>query len=309
MPRTEALRDALARMRPRHLEDLRRLISVPSVSAQGTGIDEAVEVVVDLLRERGLTAEVHPTPGFPIVTAHGGAADAPTLLFYEHYDVQPPEPIDAWTSPPFELTERDGKLFGRGVADTKGHLVCRLAAIDAAREIHGDDRIGYRFVVEGEEEIGSPNLDAFIEANADRLRADGCIWEFGGVDHDGSPVISLGLKGIVSLELHATGPSYDAHSSLGAVIDNPLYRISAAIASLRDQTGRVTVDGFYDDVVPLTDLERAVLERSPDQAALISSMYGVDGLLGSTSGPDLVRRLEAAPCLNVNGIWGGYTGR
>ncbi len=304
----EAYRRALAGLAGRHREELARLVRIPSISAQDTGIPEAADAVVELLEARGMRATIHATPGHPVVTASGGATDAPRLLFYEHYDVQPPEPLEAWSVPPFEVTERDGCLYGRGVADTKAHLICRLAAIDAAREVLGGDPVGYVFLVEGEEEIGSPNLEAFMRDHADELRADGCVWEFGGVDGEGRPVVSLGLKGIVTVELHARGPAYDLHSSLGAVVDNPLYRIAAAVASLRDADGRILVDGFYDDVEPLAAAELAALDAQPDPAPELRRAYGVEAFLGGASGVELVRRLQCEPVVNVNGIHGGYGG-
>lgn len=305
---TEALRDALARLAPKHLEELRRLVEIPSVSTEGRGIDECAKAVASLLEERGLRTEIRPTPGNPVVCAWGGKPDGPTLLFYVHYDVQPVEPLEEWTTPPFEVTERDGKLFGRGVADTKGHIMCRLAAIDAVREVLGSDPIRYAFMIEGEEEIGSPNLERFIKENAADFGADGCLWEFGGVDNDGRPSVTLGLKGIASLELQAKVPSRDVHSSFGVVIDNPLYRLAAAIASMRDVDGRVTIDGFYDDVRPLTEREVAAIEAEPRKGKQLKAEYGIERFLGDASGYELKRRLNAEPCLNVNGIHGGYGG-
>lgn len=308
MSDVERYREALEARRPQHVEELRRLIEIPSVSAQDRGIDEAVEEVSAVLRARDLDVEVHDTGGHPAVTASGGNLDGPVLLFYEHYDVQPSDPDDEWSVPPFELTERDGRLYGRGTADTKGHLVCRLAAIDAVRDVLGDDRIGYRFLVEGEEEIGSPNLEPFIESHADALRADGCLWEFGSVDDAGRPQIHCGLKGILSAELRAHGPARDAHSSLGAVIDNPMYRLAAAVASLRDPDGRVTIEGFYDDVDEVGPEELAALEAQPDRDDELREHHGVATFLGGATGTELLRRLQCEPCLNVNGIHGGYGG-
>ena len=302
------LRAALERSAQRHLEELRRLVRVPSVSAKSQAIDEAVEVCVELLEARGLDVRVHTTPGHPIVTASGGAQDAPTLLFYEHYDVQPVEPLDLWTVEPFDVTERDGCLYGRGTADTKGHIILRLAAIDACREVFGTDPIGYRFVIEGEEEIGSPNFEPFVADHADELRADGCLWEFGSVDADGRPTVTLGLKGVLSCELSVRVPERDLHSSLGVVVDNPLWRLCAAIASLRDADGRVLVDGFYDDVEPLSDAELAALRAEPDRTAELRKTAGVDRFLGGVEGAELTRRLAAEPCVNINGISGGYAG-
>jgi acetylornithine deacetylase/succinyl-diaminopimelate desuccinylase-like protein len=302
------LRAAIAASSDKHRDELARLVAIPSISAESMGIDEAAKVVKSLLEERGLRVELRPTSGNPIVCAWGGAEAGPTLLFYLHYDVQPPDPLDGWTTPPFVLDERDGCLYGRGTADTKGHIMCRIAAIDAVREVMGSDPVRYVFLVEGEEEVGSPNLERFIESDADDFRADGCLWEFGGVEDDGSPTVTLGLKGILSVELRAKGPAYDAHSSLGAVIDNPLYRVAAAVASLRDAGGRVLVDGFYDDVRPLSDAEMAVISAEPDRTDEIASRYEIERFLAGATGFELRRRLQAEPCVNVNGIHGGYGG-
>jgi acetylornithine deacetylase/succinyl-diaminopimelate desuccinylase-like protein len=305
---TEALRAALARSRSKHLDEFRRLVEVESVSTEGRGIDEAAKTVASLLEERGLRTEIRPTAGNPVVCAWGGAADGPTLLFYEHYDVQPVEPLDEWTCEPFALTERDGMYLGRGTADTKGHIMCRIAGIDAVREVFGRDPIRYAFLIEGEEEIGSPNLETFIHDNAGDFRADGCLWEFGGVDAEGRPGVTLGLKGIASVELHARVPSRDVHSSLGVVIDNPLYRLSAAIACLRDADGRVLIEGFYDDVRPLTESERRAIEAEPRRDEELKEEYGIARFLAGAEDFELKRRLNAEPCLNVNGIHGGWGG-
>lgn len=293
-----------------HMTELGRLVEIESVSAEGRGIEEAAKATAELCEARGLRTEIRPTAGHPVVCAWGGAEDtsAPTLLFYEHYDVQPADPLDEWTVTPFAITERDGKLYGRGTADTKGHILCRLAAVDAAREVFGADPIRYAFMIEGEEEIGSPNLETFIEDNAADFRAGGCLWEFGGVDTAGRPTVTLGLKGIQSLELRARGPAYDAHSSLGVAIDNPLYRIAAAVASLRDDDGGVSIEGFYDDVRELTDVELAAIVAEPDRSRDLKKEYGLERFLGGVDGVALRRRLRAEPCVNVNGIHGGYGG-
>ncbi len=306
--RADALRSALDASAERHLAELRRLVEIPSVSAEGRGIEDCARAVSDLLAQRGLRTEIRPTKGNPVVCAWGGAETGPTLLFYVHYDVQPPDPLDLWTVPPFELTQADGKLFGRGSADTKCHIIARLAAIDSVREVFGSDPIRYAFLIEGEEEIGSPNLEDFIHENADDFRADGCLWEFGGVELDGTPNVTLGLKGIQAIELRAKGPAYDAHSSLGVVIDNPLYRIAAAVASLRDAEGKVLIDGFYDDVRPLTKGEIDAIEAAPDPTDDLAKEFGIKRFLGAATDGEIERRLQAEPCVNVNGIHGGYGG-
>ena len=304
----DALRAALSSAAGKHLDELRRLVEIPSVSAHAEGIDDAAKATAELLTERGLRTEIRSTPGHPVVCAWGGADSGPTLLFYEHYDVQPPDPLDEWTTPPFEVTQADGKLFGRGTSDTKGHILCRVAAIDAVREVFGSDPIRYAFMVEGEEEIGSPNLEAFIESNAEDFRADACLWEFGGVDADGRPSLTLGLKGIQSIELRAKGPAYDAHSSLGAAIDNPVWRLAAAVASLRDTDGRVSIDGFYEDVRELTDSELEAIRAEPDRDGQLRQEYGIKRFLGGVEGLELRKKLRAEPCVNVNGLHGGYGG-
>lgn len=304
----EDLRTALRSSATKHQDELRRLVEIPSVSAAGDGIDEAAKTTAQLLEARGLRTEIRPTPGNPVVCAWGGASEGPTVLFYEHYDVQPPDPLDEWTVEPFKVTESDGKLFGRGTSDTKGHIMCRVAAIDAVREVFGADPVQYVFMIEGEEEIGSPNLEAFIHENVADFKADACLWEFGGVDGDGRPSVTLGLKGIQSIELRAKGPAYDAHSSLGAAIDNPLWRLAAAVASLRDVDGRVGIDGFYDDVRDLTPAELDAIQAEPDRSEQLRAEYGIERFLGGADGFDLRKRLRAEPCVNVNGIHGGYGG-
>jgi acetylornithine deacetylase/succinyl-diaminopimelate desuccinylase-like protein len=163
-------------------------------------------------------------------------------------------------------------------------------------------------MIEGEEEIGSPNLEAFIHDNAEDFRADACLWEFGGVDNDGKPSLTLGLKGIQSIELRARGPAYDAHSSLGVAIDNPLWRLAAAVGSLRDTAGRVAIDGFYDEVRELTPGELDAIRAEPDRDGQLRREYGIERFLGGAEGFELRKRLRAEPCVNVNGFHGGYAG-
>lgn len=302
-----ALRDSLASSWDRHLSELRRLVEVPSVSAHGRGLHDAAAVVASLLEARDLRTVVHEAPGAPVVVAHGGAEDGPTLLFYEHYDVQPAKPLDEWTVPPFELTERDGCLYGRGAADTKGHIVCRLAAVDAVRDVLGVDPVRYVFVIEGAEEIGSPGLPEFLAAHAGELRADACLWESGGVDADGHPVVYAGMKGVVGFELRCRVASQDLHSSLGAVVDNPLYRLAAAIATLRDADGRATIDGFLDDVEPPAPADEAAMLAHPDDSSAVRDLYGLRAFLPAAAGA-YQRRMQLEPCVNVNGIHGGYGG-
>jgi len=178
------------------LAELSTLVAQPSISAQGIGLKECAALVADMLRARGFTAEVMDTEGAPVVFAERKGKTDKTLLFYNHYDVQPPEPLELWETPPFEPSLREGKLYGRGVSDDKGHIVSRLHAIDALLETDGELPCNIKFIIEGEEETSSVHLHDFIRANMDKLKADACIWEFGGVDHREVPMQYLGLRGI-----------------------------------------------------------------------------------------------------------------
>ena len=178
------------------LDELAELVAVPSIAAQGKGLDEGAALVGRMLEERGFEGEIMPSGGAPVVVAERKGRSPKTLLFYNHYDVQPPEPLELWDSPPFEATKRDGLMYGRGISDDKGHLMSRIYALDAILAEDGELPCNVKFVVEGEEEIGSVNLPAFVEEHADRLAADACIWEFGYLDHREVPLQMLGLRGI-----------------------------------------------------------------------------------------------------------------
>ena len=290
----------------RHLSDL---VAIPSVSAEGRGLNEAAAAVSGLFEDLGLTTELHQTDGAPVVYAHHPAEPGrPTILFYNHYDVQPADPLEEWHSSPFELVERDGVWYGRGVSDDKGQLVSRLAALHWFKERHGSLPFGVTFVVEGEEEIGSPNLARYVESNAQRLAADGCVWEFGGVTASGRPLTYFGLKGIACIALWVRTASHDLHSSLGAVVENPIYRLASAIAGLRDGAGRVLIPGFYDDVVPFTAAQEALIEALPDEATELKDVYGVSGYIGGVTGTAFQRQLLGQPNINFNGFHSGYGG-
>ncbi|MFO7546616.1 MAG: M20/M25/M40 family metallo-hydrolase [Trueperaceae bacterium] len=288
---------------------LERLLAIPSVSAEGRGMDEAASVVRELLEELGFGVELHATEGAPVVFAERPAPEGrPTILFYNHYDVQPADPLDAWEVEPFALTEKDGIWYGRGSSDDKGQLVSRLAALRWFLERHGELPFGAKFVIEGEEEVGSPNLARYVQDHAARLAADGCVWEFGGVTASGRPMTYFGLKGILCIGMHARTAGYDLHSSLGAVVENPIYRLAAALASLRDRDGRVLVKGFYDDVAPLSDTEEELLAALPDEAPELAKLYGVERFLGGVTGAAFQRRLLTEPNVNYNGFHAGYGG-
>jgi acetylornithine deacetylase/succinyl-diaminopimelate desuccinylase-like protein len=296
-------------LRARYRELLARWVALPSVAAEGRSQAATAEAVADELRALGLDVEVHPTDGAPVVFAERRVAGAPTVLFYNHYDVQPAEPLELWTADPFTLDERDGKLFGRGATDDKGQLASRLIALEWLARRHGGELpIGVVFVVEGEEEVGSPHMEPYVAAHRERLQADACVWEFGGVDAHDRPQLVCGLKGIVSLDLAVRTAAYDQHSGLGPVVQNAVWLMAAAVASLRDADGRVRIDGFYDRVRPTTEAEARYLEAAPREDDVVGAQIGVDRFLGGATGTEWHRRAQLEPVVNVNGLHGGYGG-
>ncbi|WP_407540653.1 M20/M25/M40 family metallo-hydrolase [Deinococcus radiomollis] len=286
--------------------DLAVLVALESVSAQGRMLPETADAVTRLLEAEGFTVQRFPGQVAPILLAEAGEGPR-TLLIYNHYDVQPETPSELWNTPPFVLTEANGRLYGRGASDDKGELVSRLAAVRAVKARHGGTLpLKIKWLIEGEEEVGSPSLAGFVAEHTADLQADGCWWEFGSVSEDGRPVVSLGLKGIVCLELRCAVADSDLHSSLGAVIDNPLYRLSRAIASMRDDSGRVSIPGFYDSVRPPSGADLKALESLPDARPPLQESYGVRGFLGNADAHEVSRRSNFEPALNVNGFHGGY---
>lgn len=285
---------------------LAELVALPTVSAEGRALREGAERVAGLLEALGLRAELHGGYGPPVVYAEGGEGEK-TLLFYNHYDVQPPDPLELWESDPFALAEREGAWYGRGTHDDKGELVARLVALKLFREKHGFlPRV--KFVVEGEEEVGSPHLADYVRDHRDLLRAEAILWEAGGVDAQGRPYLYAGLKGIVALELRVRTAAFDLHSSYGAVVENPIYRLARAVASLRDEEGRVQIPGFYGRVRPLTPKEVEVLSEIPDESESLKSLFGVRDFLGGARNLEFNQRLYAEPCVNLNGFHAGYGG-
>jgi acetylornithine deacetylase/succinyl-diaminopimelate desuccinylase-like protein len=280
------------------------------VSAQGLGIRECADLVASMLRRRGFAAEIIATPGHPIVYAEVEGESDKTLLFYNHYDVQPPEPLELWDSPPFEPTLRDGKLYARGVSDDKGHIECRLAALDAVKAVAGAYPCRIKFVIEGEEETSSVNIEAFVRDNAAKLRADACVWEFGGVNHQGRPSMSLGMRGICYVELSVQTATQDAHSGLGgSIFPNAAWRLIWALNTLKDQDERIRIPGFYDAVKPPTERDLELLAALPDNSADMLKRYGLKGFLkGLTGGVELRREEVFVPTCTICGLTSGYQG-
>ena len=294
----------------RHLQELMQLCAQPSISAQGVGMQACANLVRGMLSRRGFTTRLLPGKGYPVVFAERGGRSQGTLLFYNHYDVQPPEPLDEWDSPPFEPALRDGKLYARGVSDDKGHILCRLAAIDALLEMEGDLPCNIKFLIEGEEEIGSVNLPAVIQEHKDTLAADACLWEFGGVDKDGIPQQVAGLRGICYVELSVRTASRDAHSGLGgSIFPNAAWRLLWALHSLKGPDEHVRIPGFYDGIIPPTRTDLDLLAELPDPAPAYLEEYALPGFIkGLTGGDDLKREEIFSPTCTICGLTAGYQG-
>jgi acetylornithine deacetylase/succinyl-diaminopimelate desuccinylase-like protein len=293
----------------RYIEDLKVLCRLPSVAAQGRAIPETAEAVRAMLEAYGVAARVMPTARFPVVYGEVGGTSPATVLCYNHYDVQPAEPLELWHSDPFEPDLRDGNLYGRGVGDDKGHIVCRLAALDAVRAVTGAVPCGVKFLIEGEEEIGSGSLDAFIAEHRELFRADGCLWEFGGVDFEERPQIFAGMRGDLYVELRARTADRDAHSGLGgSMFANAAWRLTWALASLKGPDERIRIPGWYDDVRPASERDMALLASLPSEEERIKRTYGLRGFLLDATGLELKRRSLFEPTCTISGLSSGYQG-
>lgn len=292
------------------IELLDRLCRQPSVSAQNQGITECAALTGQILSEYGIQSEVIQTGGNPIVYGHVAGKSEKTLLFYLHYDVQPAEPLDLWSTPPFQLTRVGDKLYARGAADDKGHIVARLAALAAVRYATGDIPCSIKFVIEGEEELGSPNLSPFILDHQEKLSADACIWEFGGVNYEENPTMALGMRGICYTELSIRTADRDAHSGLGgSIFPNAAWRLVWALNSLKDENERILIPGFYDDVRPPTSTDLDYLASLPDNAESLKKGYGLSGFVGGPSDGLALRKAAVfKPACTICGLTSGYQG-
>ncbi|MCW1968016.1 MAG: M20/M25/M40 family metallo-hydrolase, partial [Anaerolineae bacterium] len=288
----------LTENRERLLEDYKDFLRQPSVAATGQGIVEMAALVARRLSGLGFSVKVVPTEGDapPVVWAEIGEGDR-ELLIYNHYDVQPAEPFDLWESPPFEPTIRNGKLFARGASDDKGEIVTRIHAIEAWLKTQGQLPFKIKWLIEGEEEISSPHLHAWIDKHSAWLKKpdgrpmDGCIWEFGGFDDKGRFTLTMGVKGICYLELHAQAVSHDLHSSLAALAPNAAWRLAWALSTIKGSDERILIDGYYDHVRQPTEDELDVLFEMPFEEEILKEKWGISDFVTGVTGFDAVRRL------------------
>lgn len=293
------------------MQELFTYCAQPSIAAQKIGINECAVLTRIMLEKRGFAVQVFQTPGSPIIFAERKGRVEKTLLFYNHYDVQPPEPLELWESPPFEPTLRDGILYARGVSDDKGHLTSRLFAIDALLAKDTELPCTIKFVVEGEEEVSSVNLEHFVRTQRDLLKADACIWEFGSVDFNERPVQYLGLRGISYVELYVKTANQDVHSGTGgSIFPNAAWRLVWALESLKGPDERIKIDGFYDDVKPVPERSRKLMAELPDSADEYKNRYGLKGFLkGLSGGIDLNIEEVFTPTCTICGLTSGYQGK
>ncbi len=299
--------------RDAHLQELCEFLRIPSVSTKSEhkqDIERAAKWVAEKLRGAGMEkVEIVPTPLHPLVYGESiQAPGKPTVLFYGHYDVQPPEPLELWTSPAFEPTVRDGNLYARGTADDKGQVHIHLKALESLRNSAGKLPINVKIVVEGEEEVGSESLWDFVQDNKPRLKADALVVSDTAMLARGVPSITYGLRGLNYYQIEIAGPAQDLHSGVfGGAVPNPLTILCELFARLHDKNSRVTVPGFYDDVATLSRAERKALRALPWKEKDFRKTVGAPGLCGE-KGYSIIEQLWCRPTLELNGIWGGYSG-
>ena len=292
------------------IAELSRLVAQPSVGAQNLGMRECAALVAGMLKARGFDVQIMDTLGAPVVYGERKGQSDKTLLIYNHYDVQPPEPLELWESPPFEPSLRDGKLYGRGVSDDKGHIVSRLFAIDSLLAAGGELPCNIKFIIEGEEETASVNLYKFVTDNQQLLKADACMWEFGGVDHTDTPVQYLGLRGICYVELSIDLLSTDVHSGLGgSIFPNAAWRLVWALNSLKGSDERILIPGFYDNIKPPSQRDIDLLSALDDPTEDYKKRYGVPYFIkGLTGGTKLKVEEIFSPTCTICGLTSGYQG-
>lgn len=296
----------------RHREELLELLRIPSISADPAhkaDMERTAHWLLAKFQNMGIRSEIIPTDGHSIVYGEYMKAEgAPTVLVYGHYDVQPVDPLDLWLSPPFEPVVRDGAIFARGASDDKGQAFTHLLAAEAFLAAEGEIPVNLKFLIEGEEEVGSPNLQPFVEANREKLACDAVMVSDSAFFARGVPSLVYALRGLCYVEVIARGPNRDLHSGVfGGAVPNPADALAGMVAALHDEGRRIAVPGFYDKVRVLSEAERAEYKRLPHDDEAYRTDLGVDALMGE-AGFSTLERASGRPTLELNGIWGGYIG-
>ena len=288
---------------------LEQICSQPSIVAQNIGMAEMANLMETLLTETGFSTRRLHVEGAPTAIYGELRGDSDyTVLLYNHYDVQPAEPYELWLSPPFVPTVRDGKLYARGVSDNKGEIAARLAAIRALRAVYGTLPITQRWIIEGEEEVGSPHFGALAEQYSALLQADGCLWEGSSFDASGRPELVMGTKGLLYVQLDVDGTGVDAHSGAAPILPSAAWRLVQALATLRTPSGHIRIPGFYDAVLPPSEEQLAAITDQPNQDAEMRAAFQVEKFVDDLTGAALLERRSFAPTCNIAGLVSGYTG-
>ncbi len=294
------------------ISDLQTLIRQPSVSAKNEGIEECAKLVKKLLKKSGLKSEIlRLRKGIaPIVYGEMKSKQnsTKTLMFYNHYDVQPAEPFDLWDDPPFSGTRKGNKIFGRGATDDKGELITRIKAVEACLKATGDIPCNIKFVIEGEEETGSAHIEEYLKKYKKKFSCDGVIWEFGYVDAKNRPIIGLGMKGLLFVELSIKESIIDAHSSLAVLIKNPAWRLIEAIKTLRDPNGKILIKDWYKEVIPFSKKDLGLIRKEPFDENNFKKEFGIKSFVGDKKGMDAKKALVGGATCNIAGFVSGYIG-
>ena len=292
------------------ISDLMKLVSQPSISSKNIGLKECAELVRQMMDELGIHARIMKVPNGPdaIYGEMKGENDAKTLVIYNHYDVQPTEPLDEWKSEPFKPVIREKKIYGRGVGDDKGELVARFNAIESIQNSGGKVKPNIRWIIEGEEEVGSPHFRDFVLKNRSLVKGDGCLWEGGDRDSKGIPEIHLGVKGLAYVEFKLKVGEKDQHSMYGPLAPNPAWRLVNLLKTIKDENEKILIEGFYDDVAKPTPEERTLLKNNEFNTESLRKALQIDYLLKEKSEVETVTKLLYSPTANIAGFGSGYLG-
>ena len=292
----------------RYIDEVVELCAQPSVSTTGEGVATCAELVAEILKRHGCDVQKYETPGYPVLVGKQSGRSNRTLLCYNHYDVQPADPLDEWTTPPFQPTIRAGAIYPRGASDDKGEFIARLAAVDAVRAANGGELpCGVKLVVEGEEELGSPNIVPFVLENKADLACQAAIWEVGGVNRQGQPEIILGYRGDLDVELSVETLAREAHSGMAHVLPSAAWRLVWAAAALKGEDERIKIPGFYDKVRPPSAVDRQLCAAATDAEEQMREVFDLDTVLAGRTGPDFNLAVFEPTC-NIQGISTGYQG-
>jgi acetylornithine deacetylase/succinyl-diaminopimelate desuccinylase-like protein len=302
------------------ISDLQTLIRQPSVSARRVGLLECANLVAHIMLKSGITSEVlylddlkNDKKDIPPPIVYGEVKskanpNGKTILFYNHYDVQPEEPLELWKVDPFSGKVEGNYIFGRGSSDDKGELITRIKAVEYFLKKTGDVPCNVKFIVEGEEEIGSLHVEKYLTKYRHKLTCDGVIWEFGYIDERDRPIISLGMKGLLYVELLSKGPSRDAHSSLAVLIENPAWRLVRALNTMRDNNGKILIRGWYKDVREFTPEELSLIANEPFDEEEFKKEYGIDKFVNNATGIEARKAFVGMSTCNIAGLLSGYIG-